>query len=154
VIDALPRGVCVVTAYGPDGPAGMTASSVSPLSLDPLLLVVGLRATSRTLAALRAAGRFAVNVLAADQAGLASRFASRRAGPDKYGDIPHRLRAGAPVIDDVPAWAVLDVRARHTEGDHELVVGAVRAMGGGPGRRPPLITHAGRLYQLDGLPSV
>ena len=48
-IGALPRGVCVVTAFGPDGPAGMTASSVSPLSLEPAVIVVGIRAASRTL---------------------------------------------------------------------------------------------------------
>ena len=153
MIDALPRSVCVVTAFGPDGPAGMTASSVGPLSLDPPVLVVGIRAASRTLHALRSAGRFAVNVLAGDQADLATRFASRRAGTEKYGHVPHRLEAGAPVIDAAPAWAVLDLRAAHPEGDHTFGVGAVRATGGGPGSRPPLITHGGRLYQLEGLPS-
>jgi 3-hydroxy-9,10-secoandrosta-1,3,5(10)-triene-9,17-dione monooxygenase reductase component len=152
VLRALPSGVCLVTAIGPDGPAGLTAGSVSALSPDPLLMVVGIRSSSRTLAAARAAGSFAINVLAVDQAGVALRFASRRAGRDKYADIPHRLESGAPVIDDAPAWLVCELRASHPEGDHELVVGRVRAMGRHTGARRPLVSHGGRLTTVADSP--
>jgi 3-hydroxy-9,10-secoandrosta-1,3,5(10)-triene-9,17-dione monooxygenase reductase component len=145
VMRTLPSGVCVITALGPDGPSGMTASSVSSLSLEPLLIVVGLASSSQTLAALRAVGRFGVNVLGADQAALALRFAARRAGEEKYAGVPHRLEAGTPVIDGAPAWLVCDLRAAHPEGDHALVVGHVRAMAADEQPRAPLVAHAGGL---------
>jgi flavin reductase (DIM6/NTAB) family NADH-FMN oxidoreductase RutF len=145
VMRVLPSGVCVVTALGPGGPTGLTASSVSSLSLDPMLMVVGIKSSSSTLAATRAAGSFAINVLAADQADVALRFASRREGIDKYTGVPHRLEAGVPVIDDSPAWLVCELQATHREGDHELVVGRVRAMSREPGRCRPLVTHDGLL---------
>ena len=141
----LPSGVCVITALGPDGPTGMTASSVSSLSLQPLLIVVGLGSSSRTLAALRAVGRFGVNVLGADQAPLALRFATRTSGEEKYDGVPHRLEAAAPVMNGAPAWLVCDLRAAHPEGDHALVVGRVVTMAADAAPRAPLVAHAGRL---------
>jgi flavin reductase (DIM6/NTAB) family NADH-FMN oxidoreductase RutF len=145
VMRALPSGVCVVTAFGPDGPTGMTASSVTSLSLDPLLVVVGIASSSRTLAAARAVGRFGVNVLGAEQAPLALRFAARSSGEEKYDGVPHRLEAAAPVIDGAPAWLVCDLRAAHPEGDHALVVGRVVTMAADAAPRAPLVAHAGRL---------
>jgi flavin reductase (DIM6/NTAB) family NADH-FMN oxidoreductase RutF len=145
VMRALPSGVCVVTALGPGGPAGLTASSVSSLSLEPMLMVVGIKSSSSTLAATRATGSFAINVLAAEQADVAMRFASRREGVEKYDGVPHRLEAGVPVIDDAPAWLVCELQATHREGDHDLVIGRVQAMSRAPGPRRPLVTHDGRL---------
>jgi 3-hydroxy-9,10-secoandrosta-1,3,5(10)-triene-9,17-dione monooxygenase reductase component len=145
VLRVLPSGVCLVTAMGPGGPARLTASSVSSLSPDPLLMVVGIKSSSQTLAAARATGSFAINVLAADQAGVALRFASRRVGRDKYAGVPHRLESGTPIIDDAPAWLVCELWARHPAGDHELVVGRVRAMSTQARLRRPLVTHGGRL---------
>ena len=56
-------GVTIVTATGPNGPAGMTTNAVTSLSLDPLLLLVCFELRSRTLAVVRASERIAVNVL-------------------------------------------------------------------------------------------
>lgn len=137
---------------GPEGPAGLTASSVSSLSLEPPLMVAAINSSSSTLAAARATGRFAISVLAADQATVALQFASRRTGADKYDGVPHRLEHGAPVIDRAPAWVVCELTACHPEADHHLVVGRVCAMGrADDGRTQPLITHGGRLTTVIGL---
>jgi flavin reductase (DIM6/NTAB) family NADH-FMN oxidoreductase RutF len=61
-----PTGVTVVTAIGPAGPAGATANAVVSLSLEPPLMLACLDLGSRTLVAVEHAGRFGINVLAAD----------------------------------------------------------------------------------------
>jgi len=58
----LPTGVTVVTASGPDGPAGATANAVSSLSIEPMLMLACLDRGSRTLLAVQAAGRPVVTV--------------------------------------------------------------------------------------------
>src|SRR3978361_2071577 len=70
-------GVAVITSAGSAGAGGMTANALCSLSLDPLLALVCFETQARTLPIVREAGRFAVNLLAADQAHLAGMFASK-----------------------------------------------------------------------------
>lgn len=68
-------GVTVMTARAADGRlAGMTASSFNTLSLDPPLILWSIALKSPSLEVFRAAGRFAVNILAQDQQALARQF--------------------------------------------------------------------------------
>ena len=67
VIGHFATGVAIVTCYGPDGPSGLTTNAITSVSLDPLLLLVCFDNGSRTLPAVREAGRFAVNMLRAGQ---------------------------------------------------------------------------------------
>ena len=60
-------GVAVITSAGPTGTGGMTANAICSLSLDPLLALVCFENGARTLPIVREAGRFAVNVLGAEQ---------------------------------------------------------------------------------------
>ena len=137
----LATGVCVVTALGPDGPAGLTTNAVASLSLRPPLLVVCFDNTSRTLPVVRAAGRFAVNVLRAGQEDLARLFASKRLAADKFAAVTHSVDHGVPVLDGALAWLVCDLQAEHPGGDHTIGVGAVTDMGHGPGE--PLVFYRG-----------
>ena len=84
-------GVAVVTCSGPEGPAGLTTNAVCSLSLDPALLLVCFDNGSRTLPAIEAAGRFAVNVLRSDQEELAAVFASKRLAQEKFAEVTHRI---------------------------------------------------------------
>jgi flavin reductase (DIM6/NTAB) family NADH-FMN oxidoreductase RutF len=131
----LASGVSVVTALGEHGLTGMTASSVTSVSLQPPLLLVSLTHESRTLAAIRARRAFAVHLLRGDQQDLAARFASG----DPTTQEPHRVVLGAPVLPDVLAWSVCLLVAEHVYGDHTLVIGAVSAAQVGIGR--PLVWH-------------
>jgi hypothetical protein len=84
VMSSLPSGVCVVTAISEQAPAGMTTSSVTALSSDPMLVAVTLRPASRTLAA----ARFAINLI--PPAMLTSRCGSPAGGRAK------RSTSGSP----------------------------------------------------------
>ena len=131
----LASGVSVVTALGEDGMTGMTASSVTSVSLRPPLLLVSITHGSRTLAAIRARRAFAVHFLRSDQQGLAGHFAGRPGATEP----DHRMVLGVPVLPDALAWSVCLLEAEHEYGDHTLVIGGVAAAQAGIGR--PLVWH-------------
>src|SRR5438445_5609129 len=80
----LPTGVTVVTAIGPRGRSGATASAVGSLSLDPMLMLVCLDRGSRTLRSVEEAGRFGIDVLAAEQEPIARKFSTKADEPEKW----------------------------------------------------------------------
>ena len=135
-------GVAIICAPGPgDRFVGFTANSFNSVSLDPPLVVWSLnrRATSR--AAFEAAGHYAINVLAHDQAGLARRFS--RSHADRFAGVDYRLgAAGAPLIAGCVAWFECRHHARHRAGDHVLFIGAVETCGRENGAG--LLFHHGR----------
>ncbi len=127
-------GVTVITAQGPAGPIGFTASSFNSVSLDPPLILWCLAQNSERLAAYRAATGYAVNVLSADQSDVASRFASKTA--DRFAGVAwSEGRNGAPVLDGSLAVFECAHEAIHDAGDHQLFIGRVlscRESGGAP----------------------
>ena len=134
-------GVCVVTCDGPDGPAGLTTNAVTSLSLDPLLLLVCFDNASRTLPVVRAAGRFAVNVLREDQADLAAVFASKQLPHEKFDAVTHEIAHDVPVLDGALAWIACDVRELLPGGDHTIGIGEVTHAYAGAGE--PLLFFGG-----------
>lgn len=136
-------GVAIVTAQGPDGPAGLTTNAVTSLSLDPMLLLVCFDNGSRTLPVVQASGRFAVNVLRADGEALARLFASKEIPQRKFDAVTHTVDHGVPVLDDALAWVVCDLTALHPGGDHTIGVGAVSAFGADPDGEPLLFFRGG-----------
>ena len=136
VIGHFTTGVAIVTCMGPDGPAGLTTNAVASVSLEPLLLLVCFDNASRTLPAVRAARRFAVNVLRAGQEDLARVFASKRVGREKFESVTHMDAHGVPVIDGALAWLACDLTELHPAGDHTIGIGAVTHMDADPAGRP------------------
>jgi flavin reductase (DIM6/NTAB) family NADH-FMN oxidoreductase RutF len=135
-------GVAVITSAGPAGSGGMTANALCSLSLEPLLALVCFENAARTLPIVREAGRFAVNVLTAEQEHLAGVFASKLPEAEKLEGVAHRLQAGVPIIEGALAWAACELRELLRGGDHTIAIGEVAAMGLGSG--DPLLWFGGR----------
>src|SRR6478672_1832286 len=95
----LPTGVTVVTATGPEGPAGATANAVCSLSIEPMLMLACLDRGSRTLLAVQGANRFGVSVLHDGQEELARSFATKAPVPEKWDGVAWGERDGVPAID-------------------------------------------------------
>ncbi|REF00111.1 flavin reductase family protein [Thermomonospora umbrina] len=136
-------GVVVVTAASGDGPAGLTATSFSSVSLSPPLVSFYVARTSTTWPSMGDAGRFAVNILASAQADLAARFAQR--GVDRFA-APTGWRPdadGTPLLDGVCAHLLCALHATLDLGDHTLVVGRVTGISIRESGRP-LLYHRGR----------
>ena len=144
-------GVAVVTCTGPDGPAGLTTNAIASLSLDPLLLLVCFDNGSRTLPAVRASGRFAVNVLAEGGQELARTFASKQLlGHEKFESVTHTVDHGVPVLDAALAWVVCDLRELLPGGDHTVGIGEVQQMGIAPDPQArPLLWFQGAYADLE-----
>jgi len=117
-------GVTVVTAAGPDGLAGMTASAFAALSLDPPLILVCVAHSSTQHDALISAPGFAVHVLGHDQHHLSDHFAQK--GGDKFKGLDHRPGPfGAPLLDNVTARLICAQEAAPVGGDHTILIGRV-----------------------------
>ncbi|WP_329435615.1 MULTISPECIES: flavin reductase family protein [unclassified Streptomyces] len=121
-------GVAVITAPDADGrPAGMAVQSFSSVSLDPPLVCFCPAHTSTTWPRIRAAGRFAVNVLAEDQRELCRRFAVT--GGDKFAGTPWRPGGnGAPLLDGALATIECELADVLDGGDHAIALGRVTSL--------------------------
>ena len=132
-------GVTVVTAEHEDGPAGMTLNSFTSVSLNPLLLLVALGHSSRTLQAVRSAERFAVSVLGRGQRDAAIAFATR--GAPFAASYVRRDADGFLVVRGAVAALKCELADAVRAGDHDLAIGRVVAIDHPGG--DPLIFHRG-----------
>lgn len=135
-------GITVITARMPNGHfIGLTASSFNSVSLDPPLVLWSLSNASSTMPLFRGASHYVINVLAADQAGIAERFARRM--EDRFEGVGYVLSpTGLPILEGVSAWFECHNRSRYPEGDHVIFVGEVERCAAEP--RAALVFHAGQ----------
>jgi flavin reductase (DIM6/NTAB) family NADH-FMN oxidoreductase RutF len=142
----LPTGVTIVSAKGPDGPAGATANAVSSLSIEPMMMLACLDRGSRTLLAVQAADSFGISVLHAGQESIARTFATKAPVAEKWSGVAWSDRDGIPAIDDALIWIACDLRDVISAGDHVIVTGEVRALESREG--DPLVFHGGEYRPL------
>lgn len=108
VLARFATGVVVVTGSTPEGPAGLTCQSFSSLSLEPPLVLLSTARSSTTWPRIAETGRFAVNVLGADQRDVSTRFAI--SGGDKFAGQGWRSGAlGNPLLDGAIAHVECDI---------------------------------------------
>jgi len=148
VIGRFPTGVTVVTCCDPGGePWGLTASSLTSVSLEPLFLLVCVGKGSRSHDVVVAGEHFAVNVLGADSVDLSNRFALADPG-DRFEDVDYRTEVtGSPVLDRASAWLDCRIAQLHDAGDHTIVVGEVLGCDADESTEP-LVYHAGTYRSL------
>jgi flavin reductase (DIM6/NTAB) family NADH-FMN oxidoreductase RutF len=130
----LSGGVYVLTACTSDSLHAATVTWAGQVSFQPPLVMVAVRRNSRLAGAVRQAHRFALNILGADQAGLAERFFQHwTASPEAVAAMgaPFRLAAGnCPLLAGTLAWLECRVAAEApSPGDHALLLGEVTAAG-------------------------
>lgn len=123
-----PQGVTVATTQGAGGPAGITVSSFTSVSLSPPLVLISIAKSSGLHEVFRDAQAYAVNFLSDDQKTVSDRFAGRTREKDRFAGIKvTKGTTGSPVISgaravvECKAWKVYD------GGDHSLLIGEVVA---------------------------
>jgi flavin reductase (DIM6/NTAB) family NADH-FMN oxidoreductase RutF len=138
-------GVTIVTARDAAGaPIGLTANSFNSVSLDPPLVLWSLSRLAGSMPHFTRGSHYAINILAADQLELATRF-SRKAD-DRFAGVAFREgRAGAPILEGAAAVFECYNRSRYAEGDHVIFVGEVEHCERREGAQP-LIFHGGRYF--------
>jgi flavin reductase (DIM6/NTAB) family NADH-FMN oxidoreductase RutF len=145
----LPTGVTIVSAAGPEGPAGATANAVCSLSIEPMLMLACLDRGSRTLLAVQAANHFGISVLHGGQEPIARAFSTKAPVAEKWDGVAWSERNGIPAIDNSLAWIACELRDVVAAGDHVIVTGEVRDLAMGEGE--PLVFHGGEYRPLGQL---
>ena len=140
VLGHFASGVVLVTGIHDDGPAGFTCQSFFSLSLDPPLVALAPGKSSTSWPRVSSRGAICVNILAADQEGLARTFAN--SGADKFAGVGWSPAShGAPRLHGALAWIDCEVQDIHDAGDHHLVVARVIEIESNPGQ--PLVFYRG-----------
>ncbi|MGW6268361.1 flavin reductase family protein [Streptomyces sp. NPDC055060] len=140
-------GVAVITAQGPAGPVGFTATSLVSVSAEPPMLSFGIGTGASSWPAVSEAEHVGVHILGEHQLDLATTFA--RSGADRFGGDTRWYEGpkGVPVLDGTLAWLVCKVAARVPAGDHRIVL-AEAVVGDPAGAGRPLLYHQGRFNAL------
>lgn len=113
----------MITAYAAARPVGMSANSLTSVSLDPPLLLVCPAKSSETWPTIREVGKFCVNVMASHHEPTVRRFAVR--GIDRFEGSTYHDRGSGPALDDAIAWIDCELLHEHDAGDHTIAVCAV-----------------------------
>jgi flavin reductase (DIM6/NTAB) family NADH-FMN oxidoreductase RutF len=127
----LAAGVSIITVGEGEERTGMTATSLTSLSVDPPSILVCVNRSSSTWPALESHRHFGVNVLRASHQPIAERFAGKGGakGSSRYADAEWTtLVTGAPILADALAALDCDVEETLERYSHMIVVGRVRAV--------------------------
>jgi flavin reductase (DIM6/NTAB) family NADH-FMN oxidoreductase RutF len=153
VMSHFATGVTIITAWdGEQRPTGLTASSFTSVSLNPPLILVCVSQKAHSYPAIKAAGRFAVNILCTGQEGVSRRFATApsASGDEKFVGLAYRPGAvGLPILDEALAALECAVVDAHPAGDHTIFVGQVEAVDvREDSGREPLLYFRGKYSRL------
>jgi len=132
-------GVTVVTTELNGMVYGITVSSFSSLSVDPLLVLVSLADTNHLPRMIRESGRFAVSILSAGQEDVSRYFATSGREPAASFDpaVPTETWVtGCPLIPGAIAHIDCELHQALPGGDHTIVIGRVVGARFDPERAP------------------
>ena len=140
VLQGLPAPVVVVTARAADGPRGATIGSFTSVSLDPPLVSFNVTHGTRIHDALAGAGAWAIHLLSAEQAAVASHFAvPDLSGAEQFAPFPHLDTEGRPpLLRGTLGVLLCRPEARVEAGDHTVWIAAVTELVDGAGSAPLL----------------
>jgi flavin reductase (DIM6/NTAB) family NADH-FMN oxidoreductase RutF len=138
-------GVTVVTTKHDEGIYGITVSSFSSLSVDPLLILVCVMNSNHMARLIPESGRFAVSILAEDQTNVSAYFAvSGRVPGPHFDDVAFvEWHTGAPIISGALAHLDCELEAAIPGGDHTIMIGRVLGAASNPDAKPLLYYRRG-----------
>jgi flavin reductase (DIM6/NTAB) family NADH-FMN oxidoreductase RutF len=118
--------VFLLSTRGPEGNAGMTATSVCSLSLDPASVLICVNRSNSFMKALESSGRFALNILSRDDETVAKAFGSPTGRKNRFVLGDWYELGGMPALKSSLSAIVCDVAGRMDFGSHRVFVGQVR----------------------------
>jgi flavin reductase (DIM6/NTAB) family NADH-FMN oxidoreductase RutF len=142
VLRRYPTGVAVVTVDLEGERLGLTVASLVSLALEPPLVGVSVAHQAALHELLRAAGGFAVSLLAGDQAALAQHFARGVPPIAMWHGIESRPSARGPLLAGAVGWLECALAGEQEAGDHTLFLGRVEHAEAGT-EGPPLVRLGG-----------
>lgn len=139
-------GVTVITTQYKGQLIGLTANAFSSLSLDPPLILFCIDNKSGSKQAFEKDAPFGVNILQKDQDEDCWRFAKR--SEDKFqGAFYYLSEDGVPLLKDNLATIECTVENVVEGGDHQIIIGGVKAASYDD-QKEPLLFFRGKLGEL------
>ena len=123
----IPNALALVGSRSGDDRNGMTTSWITQLSMEPVLIGIGVDNSAVTHRLIADGGSFTVNLWDAENTRPFVKFSK----PATFEDMTLNGRAvseavtGAPVFDEAIAYVDCEVRQRHDLGTHTLFIGEV-----------------------------
>lgn len=143
----LASGVALVTTLDAAGaPCGIAMTAFMSLSMEPPSLLLAINRTASLLAPLEDNGRFAVNILAADQAAACQTFVTTAPG-QRFGTLDWWMEDGLPLVESCVATILCRVEQTADFGSHRVVTGVVEKVTVGGGE--PLVYVDGRYGRVS-----
>lgn len=146
-------GVTVVTTKLDGLVYGITVSSFSSLSVDPLLILVSIQNSNQLSTMIPKAKAFAVSILASDQEHVSAAFAKsgREPAPTLGPDVPVlEWHTGSPIVEGSIAHLDCELEIAVPGGDHTIMIGRVLGASSNPEKLPLLYFRRGyRQLQMD-----
>lgn len=137
-------GVTIISYWRDKEPAGITANAFLSVSMDPPLILVSVRNSSKFLQHVALGDYYGVNFLTEHQQDLSSHFGGRNiAGLQAPFNVSHQ----APLIEGCLAHLVARVVDIHPAGDHMLFIAQVEHLRRGIEARP-LIFYSGAYKKI------
>jgi flavin reductase (DIM6/NTAB) family NADH-FMN oxidoreductase RutF len=127
VLGRLASGVCLVTMRVAEEDHGFTATSVTSLSLSPMLVLICVAHGQRSHDLLTQAGHFGICLLDHTQTELGVRFATGLLDQRFQNLSVQRAETGAPLLADCLGWLDCRIDQVLSAGDHSIVIGEVLA---------------------------
>lgn len=125
----IPNALALVGSRAGEERNGMTTSWITQLSMEPVLIGVGVDNAAVTHRLISASGAFTVNLWDAEDTRVFVKFSKPAVddGQTLNGRSVRSAVTGAPVFDEAIAWVDCEVRHRLDLGTHTLFVGEVVA---------------------------
>jgi len=127
----IPNALALVGSRSGDDRNGMTTSWITQLSMEPVLIGIGVDNSAVTHRLISEGGCFTVNFWDADDTRVFVKFSKPASYETEDGTSTLNGRAvseattGAPVFDEAIAWVDCEVRQSHDLGTHTLFIGEV-----------------------------
>ncbi|TVU59515.1 flavin reductase [Paenarthrobacter nitroguajacolicus] len=144
---AHPAGVAIVTASGPEGAVGLTASSVASVAVDPATLAFSVTG-GRSASFIASAQTIVVHLVGADQLDLARTFADPAAPRFTHSMDWELLPTGEPLLREAQ-WALrCEIVHRAPLGGSVLLAAKVLDIRSNPSNSAPLVYHNREFHTL------
>ncbi len=123
----IPNALALVGSRSGDEWNGMTTSWITQVSMEPVLVAIGVDNKAVTHRLISEGGSFTVNLWSAEDTRAFVKFSKPAAKEDMTlnGRSIREGRTGAPIFEDAIAWLECEVRDATDYGTHTLFVGEV-----------------------------
>ncbi|RLP69726.1 flavin reductase [Mycetocola reblochoni] len=147
-----PAGVAIITATTPDGPVGLTASSVSSVSVDPPALSFSVTRATGSAGGILGADSYVVHLLHSGNVDVARSFAVSGAERFTAAQGWSGLDTGEPHLAGAAAALRCRTMHRYSVGGSTIVVAEVLEVLDGHDAAPhrPLVYRNREFHGLDG----